>query len=109
MHEHVVIVGATSPLASEATSGFLARGDQLTLIGRSDGTAAGSSAPGIAYVTAEQVHVPQPSYPIDLFVCGECVLAQLNDVSDPEILYGSYIYQTSSSLGSRSRILGSQE
>lgn len=35
MDEHVIIVGATSPLASEATSAFLARGDRVSLISRS--------------------------------------------------------------------------
>lgn len=54
---------------------------------------------GDAYVTAEKVHVPQPSYPIDLYMCQGCGLAQLIDVIDPDILYGDYIYQTASSLG----------
>lgn len=54
---------------------------------------------GDAYVTAERLSVPQPSYPIDLHMCGQCGLAQLIDVIDPEILYGEYIYVTASSLG----------
>ena len=54
---------------------------------------------GDAYVTGERVNVPQASYPIDLFMCGECGLAQLLDVIKPEILYGDYIYVTGSSLG----------
>lgn len=54
---------------------------------------------GDAYVTAEKVNVPQPSYPIDLYMCRQCGLAQLIDVIDPEILYGEYIYVTASSLG----------
>jgi SAM-dependent methyltransferase len=54
---------------------------------------------GDAYVTPEQVNVPQPSYPIDLYMCRQCGLAQILDVIDPEILYGEYIYVTASSMG----------
>ncbi len=54
---------------------------------------------GDAYVTPEQVNVPQPSYPIDLHMCRKCGLAQIIDVIDPQILYGEYIYVTASSLG----------
>lgn len=56
---------------------------------------------GDAYVTPERVNVPQPSYPIDLFMCRQCGLAQIMDVIDPEILYGEYIYVTASSMGLR--------
>lgn len=54
---------------------------------------------GDAYVTAERVNVPQPSYPIDLYMCRHCGFAQILDVIDPEILYGEYIYVTASSVG----------
>lgn len=54
---------------------------------------------GDAYVTADQRDVPQPLFPIDLFLCRACGLAQLLDVVAPEILYGDYIYVTASSLG----------
>ena len=54
---------------------------------------------GDAYVTADKVDVPQPSYPIDLFMCQRCGLAQLIDIIDPNVLYGDYIYVTASSLG----------
>lgn len=54
---------------------------------------------GDAYVTSERVNVPQPSYPIDLYMCRQCGFAQILDIIDPEILYGEYIYVTSSSLG----------
>jgi SAM-dependent methyltransferase len=54
---------------------------------------------GDAYVTREQCATPQPSYPIDLLMCQQCGLAQLSEVIDPNVLYGDYIYVTSSSLG----------
>lgn len=54
---------------------------------------------GDAFVTSAQVDVPQPSYPIDLYMCRQCGLAQLIDVIAPEILYGEYIYVTASSMG----------
>lgn len=54
---------------------------------------------GDAFVTAAQINVPQPSYPIDLHMCRQCGLAQIMDVVDPEVLYGEYIYVTASSMG----------
>lgn len=54
---------------------------------------------GDAYVTSDRVDVAQPSYPIDLYMCLQCGLAQLIDVIAPEILYGEYIYVTASSMG----------
>lgn len=54
---------------------------------------------GDAFVSADQRDVPQPLFPIDLFLCRGCGLAQLLDVVAPEVLYGDYIYVTASSLG----------
>lgn len=54
---------------------------------------------GDAYVRSDRLHVDQPSYPLDLYLCRHCGLAQIVDVIDPEILYGDYIYVTESSLG----------
>ena len=38
MDEHVIVVGATSPLAVEATCAFLARGDRVSLVSRRGST-----------------------------------------------------------------------
>lgn len=46
MNEHVIIVGATSPLASEAVSAFLARGDRVSLVSRSAPSAPDTSGHG---------------------------------------------------------------
>jgi SAM-dependent methyltransferase len=52
-----------------------------------------------AYVPQSKVHIPQPSYPLDLFLCKDCGLTSLLDVVDPELIYPDYIYETVSSLG----------
>jgi SAM-dependent methyltransferase len=38
-----------------------------------------------------------PEFPMDLYMCDACGHAQLLDVVDPSILFGSYIYDSSSS------------
>jgi hypothetical protein len=54
---------------------------------------------GDDYVGPERLGETQPSYPIDLFMCKRCGLAQILDVIDPDVLYGNYIYVTQSSPG----------
>ena len=54
---------------------------------------------GDDFITADNLHLHQPSYPLDLFMCKTCGLAQLIDVIDPDTLYGEYIYVTASSTG----------
>ena len=51
------------------------------------------------FVPVELKDVPQESFPLELFLCRNCGHAQLLDVVDPEILYRSYLYTTSTSLG----------
>ena len=52
-----------------------------------------------AYIPADRLEEPQPSYPLDLFLCRGCGHAQLLDVVDPKLLYVEYLYVTTSSLG----------
>lgn len=54
---------------------------------------------GDAYVTADHLGEPQETFPLDVWLCGDCGLAQLIDVVDPELLYVDYVYQTAVSLG----------
>lgn len=54
---------------------------------------------GDAYITSDELKIIQESYPIDLYICSDCKLAQISDVIDPSILYGNYIYVTESSPG----------
>ena len=52
-----------------------------------------------AYVEPSKLDEPQPAYPLELFACSDCGHAQLLDVVSPELLFGDYIYETSSSPG----------
>ena len=52
-----------------------------------------------AYVDAEHIRERQELFPLDLYLCRECGHVQLLDIVDPAILFGSYIYATSISLG----------
>ena len=40
---------------------------------------------GDAYITYDKIDIIQDLYPIDLFMCKSCGLAQLLDVIDPDI------------------------
>ena len=54
---------------------------------------------GDQYITSDRLDVIQQTYPIELYMCAVCGLAQLLDVIDPSVLYGDYIYETKSSYG----------
>jgi SAM-dependent methyltransferase len=54
---------------------------------------------GDAYVPADRAGVRQETYPLDVWLCLDCGLAQLIDVVDPKLLYVDYVYHTSVSLG----------
>lgn len=54
---------------------------------------------GDAFVTKKILDESQELYPIDLFFCKKCNLAQLLDVVNEDLLYKDYLYVTSSSSG----------
>ena len=59
-----------------------------------------ASAPIIDdYVSSECLGEVQSSYLMDVYLCHSCGHAQLLDVVDPGVLYGNYIYETTSSPG----------
>jgi SAM-dependent methyltransferase len=49
------------------------------------------------YRFADEPEINLPAFPMDLYMCEACGHAQLLDVVDPEILFGNYIYTSSSS------------
>lgn len=51
------------------------------------------------YISEDRLGEIQQEYPLDVFLCRSCGHSQLLDVIDPVVLYGNYIYVTSSSLG----------
>jgi len=72
----------------------LCEGSDLTLVLQLTPT-----PPVDAYVPAAKVHETQEVYPLDLFLCRSCGHVQLLDVVHPDLLFGNYIYETSSSPG----------
>ena len=51
-----------------------------------------------AYIPKERLNVPQPTYPLDLYLCRGCGHVQLLDVIPPDILFRDYTYVSASSL-----------
>jgi SAM-dependent methyltransferase len=49
------------------------------------------------YRYAVEPEIDLPAFPMDLYMCMSCGHAQLLDVVDPDILFGNYIYTSSSS------------
>ena len=49
------------------------------------------------YRFAGEPELELPAFPMDLYMCNSCGHAQLLDVVDPSILFGNYIYTSSSS------------
>ncbi len=50
-----------------------------------------------AFLTAEELEAPEPSYPLRLYFCRSCTLLQLLDVVSPDVLFKDYDYVTSAS------------
>lgn len=57
------------------------------------------SAIGDAYITEEELCIKQDLYPLSLYLCKQCSHLQLPQVINPKILFGNYIYSTSTSPG----------
>jgi len=57
----------------------------------------GSTPPANAYLTEEDLTKPESSYPLVLYFCRSCSLAQLLDVVHQDILFKNYHFLTSAS------------
>lgn len=54
--------------------------------------------PGNNFLTRDDLSLPEPTYPLDLYLCRECSHVQLGHVVDPTILYQkSYSYRSATS------------
>jgi len=54
---------------------------------------------GDHYISSDELLMKEKTYPVDLYLCSDCGLAQLPEVLDATEIYGRYIYKTSDSLG----------
>jgi C-methyltransferase./Methyltransferase domain./Hypothetical methyltransferase. len=54
---------------------------------------------GDHYISADELSMIEKTQPVDLYLCGDCGLAQLPETLDATEVYGRYIYKTSDSLG----------
>ncbi len=57
----------------------------------------GSTPPANAYLAKEDLGKPEPTFPLVLYFCRTCSLAQLLDVVDPNVLFTGYRFLTSAS------------
>ncbi|MGQ0569470.1 MAG: methyltransferase domain-containing protein [Armatimonadota bacterium] len=48
-----------------------------------------------ALLSPEELHQPEPRYPLDLVFCGHCTLVQITETVPPEQLFGHYLYFSS--------------
>ena len=54
--------------------------------------------PGNNFLRVDELDLPEPTYPLDLYFCGECHHVQLGHVVDPRILYQKdYFYVSGTS------------
>ena len=54
---------------------------------------------GDHYISFDELSMIEKTHPVDIYLCGDCGLAQLLEVLDAKEVYGRYIYKTSDSLG----------
>lgn len=57
----------------------------------------GAMPPANAYLKQEDLGKPEPAFPLALYFCRTCSLAQLLDVVNPEILFKNYHFLTGAS------------
>lgn len=50
-----------------------------------------------AFLNRERLAEPEPTFPLDVYLCGDCSLVQLRDVVSPELLFKDYVYVSSTS------------
>lgn len=48
-----------------------------------------------SYLTREQLHEKEVSYPLEVYVCDSCFLVQLQEYETPENIFGDYAYFSS--------------
>ncbi len=48
-----------------------------------------------AFLTADQLRMTEPHYPLHAFVCDNCLLVQLDQVASAEEIFGDYLYFSS--------------
>ena len=48
-----------------------------------------------ALLTREQLHLPEPRYPLQVAFCSECSLLQITETVPPELLFRNYFYFSS--------------
>lgn len=57
----------------------------------------GSTPLANAFLTKEQIDVPENYYPLEVYICNNCFFLQLGHVVSPEVLFGNYVYVSSTS------------
>lgn len=57
----------------------------------------GSTPPANAFLKKEELNNPEPSFPLELFFCKDCSFVQLGHVVSPDLLFGNYVYTSSTS------------
>jgi SAM-dependent methyltransferase len=56
----------------------------------------GMHPPSDAFLKKEQLTLPEPKFPLDVFLCNNCGLVQLGFVVDPKLMFNKeYVYVTS--------------
>jgi SAM-dependent methyltransferase len=50
-----------------------------------------------SFLSREDLKAPEPSFPLDVYTCGDCGLLQLVHIVSPEVLFRDYIYVSTTS------------